>query len=92
MGGRIPNWLLETQLKRYTYIEEEDQMVLETVREACQMRLDNFLVKKQAENKKKTSVCLLAELERENSVWRITRSSCIKSMSLAVIPKKNICH
>lgn len=40
-------------------------MVLETVREACRMRLDNLMVQKQTDNKKKTSVCLLAELERE---------------------------
>ena len=40
-------------------------MVLETVREACRMRLDNLMVQKQTDNKEKTSVCLLAELERE---------------------------
>ena len=40
-------------------------MVLETVREACRMRLDNLMIQKQTDNKKKTSVCLLAELERE---------------------------
>ena len=44
---------------------EAEQMVLETVREACRMRLDNLMVQKQTDNKKKTSVCLLAELERE---------------------------
>ena len=40
-------------------------MVLETVREVCRMRLDNLMVQKQTDNRKKTSVCLLAELERE---------------------------
>ena len=44
---------------------EAEQMVLETVREACRMRLDDLMVQKQTDNKKKTSVCLLAELERE---------------------------
>ncbi len=39
-------------------------MVLETVREACRMHLDNMMVQKQTDNKKKTPVCLLAELER----------------------------
>lgn len=43
---------------------EAEQMVLETVKEACRMRLDTLMVQKQADNKK-TSVCLLAELERE---------------------------
>lgn len=45
--------------------EEAEQMVLETVREACRMRLDALMVQKQTDNKKKTSVCLLAELEKE---------------------------
>lgn len=46
--------------------EEAEQMVLETVREACRMRLDALMVQRQADdNKKKTSVCLLAELEKE---------------------------
>ena len=40
-------------------------MVLETVKEACWMRLDTLMVQKQTDNEKKTSVCLLAELERE---------------------------
>ena len=40
-------------------------MVLETVREVCRMRLDDLMVQKQTDNQKKTSVCLLAELERE---------------------------
>lgn len=44
---------------------EAEQMVLETVREACRMRLDDLMVQKQTDNQKKTSVCLLAELERE---------------------------
>lgn len=44
---------------------EAEQMVLETVKEACRMRLDTLMVQKQTVNKKKTSVCLLAELERE---------------------------
>lgn len=44
---------------------EAEQMVLETVREACRMRLDNLMVQKQTDDKKKTSVCLLAELEKE---------------------------
>lgn len=45
--------------------EETEQMVLETVREACRMRLDTLIVQKQTDNKRKTSECLLAELERE---------------------------
>ena len=45
--------------------EEAEQMVLETVREVCRMRLDNLMVQKQKDNREKTSVCLLAELERE---------------------------
>lgn len=45
--------------------EEAEQMVLETVRETCRMRLENLMVQKQTDNKKKTSVCLLAELEKE---------------------------
>ena len=40
-------------------------MVLETVKEACRMRLDTLMVQKQTDNKKKISVCLLEELERE---------------------------
>ncbi len=44
---------------------EAEKMVLETVREACRMRLDTLMVQKQADNKKKISVCLLAELEKE---------------------------
>lgn len=44
---------------------EAEQMVLETVKEACRMRLDTLMVQKKTVNKKKTSVCLLAELERE---------------------------
>ena len=44
---------------------EAEQMVLETVREACRMRLDDLIVQKQTDNKRNTSVCLLAELERE---------------------------
>lgn len=44
---------------------EAEQIVLETVKEACRMRLDTLMVQKQTDNKKKTSVCLLAELERE---------------------------
>ena len=44
---------------------EAEQMVLETVKEACRMRLDTLMVQKQTNNKKKTSECLLAELERE---------------------------
>lgn len=43
---------------------EAEQIVLETVKEACRMRLDALVVQKQTDNKK-TSVCLLAELERE---------------------------
>ena len=39
-------------------------MVLETVKEACRMRLDTLMVQKQTD-RKKTSVCLLEELERE---------------------------
>ena len=38
--------------------------MLETVKEACRMRLDTLKVQKQTD-KKKTSVCLLAELEKE---------------------------
>lgn len=45
--------------------EEAEQIVLGTVKEACRMRLDNLMVQKQTDNKKKTSVCLLEELERE---------------------------
>lgn len=45
--------------------EEAEQMVLDTVKEACRMRLDNLMVQKQTDNKKKTSVFLLEELERE---------------------------
>ncbi len=45
--------------------EKAEQMVLETVREACRMRLDALMVQRQTDNKKKTSVCLLAELEKE---------------------------
>ena len=40
-------------------------MVLETVKEACRMRLDTLMVQRQTDNEKKISVCLLAELERE---------------------------
>ena len=35
---------------------EAEQMVLETVREACRMRLDDLMVQKQIYNKEKTSV------------------------------------
>lgn len=45
--------------------EEAEQMVLETVREACRMRLDTLEFQKQTSNRKETSGCLLAELERE---------------------------
>lgn len=45
--------------------EEAERMVLEAVREAYRMCLDTLMVRKQTSNKKKTFVCLLAELKRE---------------------------
>lgn len=44
---------------------EAEQMVLETVREACRMRLDTLEFQKQTSNRKETSGCMLAELEWE---------------------------
>lgn len=45
--------------------EEAERMVLDTVREACLVRLDALQIQKQAEGKKSGSLCLLKELERE---------------------------
>lgn len=54
-----------TELKDYINPDAVRIMKMLHGIDACRMRLDNLMVQKQTDNKKNTSVCLLAELERE---------------------------